>query len=184
MSYSFPQEPNGKGYAPAEVDEFIAKARRQFEDPSQFLVSSGLARHATFSLVKGGYAIAAVDAAIDRLEDTFAQKELAKARAEQGDFAMDDRLARYVDSLQGRINRPKGKRFKRAGWPLRGYSPKQVDALCQTIERFLVSGASLSSTDVRNQLFKAKRGGYAENQVDAFLDRTIEVIQLRKALSK
>jgi len=127
VSYSFPTETKGKGYDPAEVDDFIAKARRQFEDPSQFLVSSGLARHATFGLVKGGYSIAAVDAALDRLEDSFAQKELAKARVEQGDFALDDRLARFSDSLQGRIDRPRGKRFKHAAWPLRGYAPKQVD---------------------------------------------------------
>jgi len=184
VSYSFPLEPKGLGYSPAEVDEFIGRARRQFEDPSQYLVSSGLARHATFSLVKGGYSIAAVDTAIDRLEDTFAQKELAKQRAEQGDFAMDDRLSRYIDSLRGRIDRPKGKRFKHSSWPLRGYAPKQVDSFCQSIERYLVSGATLTAADVRGQLFKAKRGGYAENQVDAFLDRAIEVIQLRKALDK
>lgn len=184
MSYSFPQESKGLGYAPAEVDEFIGRARRQFEDPSQFLVSSGLARHATFSLVKGGYSIAAVDTAIDRLEDTFAQKELAKQRAELGDFALDDRLARFVESLQKRIDRPAGKRFSRASWPLRGYAPKQVDAFCQNLERFLVAGATLTAADVRSELFRAKRGGYAENQVDAFLDRAIEVIQLRKALGK
>jgi DivIVA domain-containing protein len=184
VSYSFDEQEKGLGYSPVEVDDFISKARRQFEDPTQFLVSSGLARHATFTLVKGGYSIVAVDSAIDRLEDTFAQKELAKQRAEQGDFALDDRLARFVDSLQGRIERSSGKRFKRATWPLRGYAPKQVDAFCQTLERYLVSGATLTAADVRGQLFKAKRGGYAENQVDAFLDRTIEVIQLRKALGK
>lgn len=184
MSYSFPTQEKGLGYAPAEVDAFIIKARRQFEDPTQFLVSSGLARHATFSLVKGGFSIAAVDSAIDRLEDTFAQKEIARQRAEQGDFAVDDKLARFIDSLQARIDRPKRKRFKHANWPLRGYSTKQVDSFCLALERYLFSGSTMTAADVRAQLFKAKRGGYSEGQVDAFLDRAIEVIQLRVALGK
>ena len=184
MSYSFPIQEKGLGYEPAEVDDFISKARRQFEDASQTLVSSSLARHATFKLVKGGYSIVAVDTAIDRLEDTFAQKEISQQLIEQGDFALDDRLARFTESLQVRIQRPKSKRFKRASWPLRGYSAKQVDALCITIERFLVANSTLTAADVRSQLFKAKRGGYSESQVDAFLDRTIDVIQLRSALTK
>ena len=184
MSYSFPKQEKGLGYAPAEVDEFIGKARLQFEDPSQFLVSSGFARHATFSMVKGGYAIAAVDTAIDRLEDTFAQKEISHQLADQGAFALDDRLARFIESLQGRSDRRKTKRFKRVSWPLRGYSPKQVDTFCMMLERYLFSNATLVPSDIRGQLFKVKRGGYSETQVDAFLDRAIEVIQLRQALGK
>lgn len=184
MSYSFPKQEKGLGYAPTDVDEFIGRARRQYEDPSQLLVSSNLARHATFALVKGGYSIAAVDTAIDRLEDSFAQKEISRQRKEQGDFALDDRLARFIESLQGRIDRPKAKRFSRAKWPLRGYSPKQVDSFCLSLERYLFSNATIVVGDVRGQLFKAKRGGYSENQVDAFLDRAIEVIQLREALGK
>ena len=184
MSYSFPKQEKGLGYAPAEVDEFIGKARLQFEDPLQLLVTSGLARHATFSMVKGGYSVAAVDTAIDRLEDTFAQKEISRQLAEQGDFALQDRLARFTESLQGRIDRRKSRRFKRATWPLRGYSPKQVDVFCMALERYLFSNATLVASDVRSQLFKVKRGGYSETQVDAFLDRAIEVIQLRHALDK
>lgn len=172
------------GYAPSDVDEFIGRARRQFEDPSQLLVSSNVARHSTFGLVKGGYSIAAVDAAIDRLEDAFAQKEILRQHQEQGDYSLDDRLAKFVESLQGRIDRPQAKRFGRAKWPLRGYSPKQVDTFCMSLERFLFSNATMVAADVRGQLFKVKRGGYSESQVDAFLDRAIEVIQLREALGK
>ncbi|MEO0023776.1 MAG: hypothetical protein RL196_217 [Actinomycetota bacterium] len=184
MSYVFAKEEHGLGYAPEEVDEFIAIARQQFEDPNQSLVSSGAARRAVFHLVKGGYSISAVDSAIDRLEDTFANKEIRRQLADQGEFALDDRLARFTDSLQSRLNRPKKKRFSHAVWPLRGYSMKQVDTFCQNLERYLVSGATMNASEVRNQLFKAKRGGYAENQVDAFLDRAVEVIQLRHALGK
>jgi len=184
VSYSFPIQKKGLGYAQAEVDEFIGSARRQFDDSTQELVSSAVARHSTFALVKGGYSIAAVDIAVDRLEDAFAVKEIQRELQQEGDFAMSDRLSRLVESLQGRIDRPKAKRFGRAVWPLRGYSPAEVDRFCMSLERFLFSNATIVASDVRGQLFRGKRGGYSESQVDAFLDRAIEVIQLREALGR
>ena len=183
MNYSFPlTKGRVQGYSTDQVDEFIGRARRQFEDPSQRIVSSGLLRGAEFSLVRQGYDIVAVDLALDRLEDAFAQKELALEITEMGRFAIEDRLAKFVDTLQGRIDRPKKKRFSRVNWPLRGYSRKQVDAFCEKLERYLFSGSSLNSGDVRKVLFRSKRGGYEEQKVDAFIERAIEVIQLRQAL--
>ncbi|MEY4367978.1 MAG: hypothetical protein RLZ28_1393 [Actinomycetota bacterium] len=183
MPYSFPRASSREhGYAPDQVDEFVAQARRQFEDKSQRVVSSALLRSAEFPLVRGGYEITAVDFALDRLEDTFAQQELASELESSGRFAIEDSLAKYVETLQLRIDRPRSKRFSRTTWPLRGYSRKQVDSFCESLERYLFSGSALTASDIRKLVFQSKRGGYEEQKVDAFIARAIEVIQLRQAL--
>jgi DivIVA domain-containing protein len=33
---------------------------------------------------------------------------------------------------------------------------------------------------VRRAIFKANRGGYVESQVDAFIDRVVEILQIEK----
>jgi len=131
--------------------------------------------------VKGGYQIELGDSAIERLEETFAAREIQKQKLEKGAYALDDRLARVSEIIRGRLERPKGKRFSSTGWILRGYNRKQVDALCERISRHLESGQELSPAEVRRSFFQAKRGGYAESQVDAFIDRVIEVLQIEAA---
>jgi DivIVA domain-containing protein len=185
VTFSFPSASSRDvGYSQDQVDEFISRARRQFEDPSQNVVSSELLRRAEFGLVRGGYDITSVDYALDRLEDAFAQKELARELAEMGSFALEDRLAKFVETLQLRIDRPRRKRFSKISWPLRGYSVKQVDEFCENLERYLFSGSAMTAGDVRKLLFRTKRGGYEEQKVDAFIERAIEVIHLRQALQK
>lgn len=169
------------GYNQAQVDDFVARARAQFADPSSAVVAADAVRSIEFDLVKGGYLIEPVDAAIERLEETFAAREILKQKVDAGAYALDDRLARVTDLVRGRIGRPKGKKFSNTGWLLRGYSRKQVDALCERIARHLDSGAQLSAAEVRRSIFQAKRGGYAESQVDAFIDRVIEVLQIEAA---
>jgi DivIVA domain-containing protein len=182
MSFSF-KTANKKtlGYDIAQVDEFIARARDQFSDPNSSLVAADAVRSVEFDLVKGGYLIEPVDAAIERLEETFAAREIQKQTSEKGAYALDDRLARVSDIVRGRLQRPKGKKFSSTGWLLRGYSRKQVDALCDRIARHLDEGQPLSPAEVRRSIFQAKRGGYAESQVDAFIDRVIEVLQIEAA---
>ena len=183
MSFSF-KVANKKtlGYEPTQVDEFIARARAQFADRNVALIAADAVRRVEFDLVKGGYAIESVDAAIERLEETFAVREIEKQKSERGSYALDDRLARVLEIVRGRVERPKGKKFSSTGWLLRGYSRKQVDALCERIARHLDSGAALSAAEVRRSIFQAKRGGYAESQVDAFIDRVIEGLQIEAAL--
>jgi DivIVA domain-containing protein len=169
------------GYDPAQVDEFIARARAQFAAPDLAVVAADAVRSIEFDLVKAGYVIEVVDAAIERLEETFAAREIQRQKAEKGSYALDDRLARITEILRGRLNRPKGKKFSSTGWLLRGYSRKQVDALCEQIARHFDSGTALLPAEVRRSIFRAKRGGYAESQVDAFIDRVIEALQIEAA---
>ena len=182
MSFSFKlANKNILGYDTVQVDEFVAQARAQFSNPASALVAAESVRRVEFDLVKGGYSIEQVDEAVERLEETFATREIQKQLAEQGAYALDDRLARVTELVRGRLQRPKGKRFSSTGWLLRGYSRKQVDALCERVARHLDSGAALSPAEIRRSIFQAKRGGYAESQVDAFIDRVIEVLQIKAA---
>ena len=179
MSYQFKLADAKKpGYQIDQVDEFIAKARAQYGDANQELLPANRVRAVEFDLVHGGYDIASVDAAIARLEDAFAAREIKHQLETKGDYAITDRFESTKELLFGRVERPKGKKFSRVKWIMRGYNRKQVDALCEHIERHFVSGAPLTVSEVRSSIFKATRGGYVEGQVDAFLDRTIELLQI------
>lgn len=181
MSFSFPRAgAKEHGYVPEQVNAFIDKARDQFNSPESDFVTSDLVRNAHFDLVKGGYLIGAVDSALDRLEDTFATREIQRQLQTRGDYAVADRLARIQEILRGRIQRPKRKKFSNTGILLRGYNRKQVDALCESVARHLDSETPLDLMTVRRVIFKASRAGYVESQVDAFIDRVLEVLQIEK----
>lgn len=174
---------NKYGYEVGQVEGFIEFARRQFADPKLTLVSAAQVRQNEFDLAKGGYDVADVDAGIDRLEDVFAKRELARQRVQLGDHMMRSRLERFVATLRGRLDLKPGHRFTHRTWLLRGYSRREVDAFCALVASHLETGESMSVQDVRTTVFKAKRGGYAENEVDAFIDRVVEVLQLERALA-
>ncbi len=170
------------GYSPAQVDAFIEVARRQFENPKLAVMTSAMVRENQFELVKGGYQITQVDAGIDQLEDALAKRELHRARVQLGEHMMNERLERYVASLRGRLSLKRRQRFSHRTLLLRGYSRREVDIFCEAVAAHLAGDKTMSVGDVRNTVFSAKRGGYAENEVDAFIDRFVEVLQLEKAL--
>lgn len=181
MSFTFPRVDAKKpGYSPEQVDQFLTRARAQFNNPVDGGVTAHDVRNTEFDLVHGGYSPEVIDGAMDKLEDSFASREIQRQKVERGSYALDDRLARVVELIRGRIERPKGQRFANTGLLLRGYSRKQVDALCEHIVRHLDSEAPLAIDEVRRVVFNAKRGGYVEAQVDAFIDRVIEALQIEQ----
>lgn len=181
MSFTFPRvDKNKPGYSAEQVDNFLAQARGQFTSPVEGGISAHDVRNTEFDLVHGGYAPDVIDAAMDKLEDSFASREIQRQKTAKGSYALDDRLARVLELVRGRVERPRKKRFSSTGLLLRGYSRKQVDALCEHIARHLDSGASIGMDDVRRVVFNAKRGGYVEAQVDAFIDRIIEALQIEQ----
>jgi DivIVA domain-containing protein len=137
-------------------------------------------RNTEFDLVHGGYDLLAVDTAMDRLEDAFAAREIQRQKLFRGDFAVNDRLERITEIVRGRLDRPKRKKFSNVGFLLRGYDRKQVDLLCAQVADHLNSGNQLHLNVVRRAIFTAKRGGYVESQVDAFIDRVVEILQIEK----
>jgi DivIVA domain-containing protein len=181
VSYSFPTSaPKQLGYEKAQVDQFVAKARAQYSDISLEVVTANLLRNTEFDLVNGGYEIISVDTAMDRLEDAFAAREINHQKQAGGQAAIEDRLMRITEIVYGRILRPNRKKFSNVGLLLRGYNRKQVDSLCEQVSAHLYSGVPLQLNVVRRAIFKADRGGYVESQVDAFIDRVIEILQIEK----
>ncbi len=183
MSAHFPfVSKRSLGYDPKQVDELIAVARSHFSDPSIHLVSAAKLRNSQFALVKGGYSIPAVDAALDRLDDAFGVQEAQKQIAVTGHHGLESKIEHLIELLSGRIARPKGKKFKRVSRLVRGYSTKQVDQFLADVGGSLQSGLSSSERTervvrLRSVEFSTKWGGYAEEQVDSFIDRAVELTQ-------
>lgn len=181
MSFTFPTAAKKKpGYSKSQVDAFLARAREQFNNPSLNGVTAHEVRNTEFDLTHGGYALDVVDGAMDKLEDSFASREIQRQKTDKGLYALDDRFSRVVELIKGRLERPRKQRFSNTGILLRGYSRKQVDALCEHVMRHFESSAPITLDDVRRVVFNAKRGGYVEAQVDAFIDRVIEALQIEQ----
>jgi DivIVA domain-containing protein len=60
----------------------------------------------------------------------------------------------------------------------RGYEKKKVDELCDQLMAHFQGGPRIKVYKVRRAQFSATRSGYSMPQVDSFLDRVIEALQL------
>mgnify|MGYP000553008093 CR=1 FL=1 len=179
MSFTFPKTKK-LGYDPAEVDSFIAVAREKFANRDDVVFSADEVRRVEFKLVRGGYSVSAVDGAIDRLEDAFAESEQKNRTATLGFDAGRERLASLKSLISGRLDRPKRQHFSSSGLILRGYDRKQVDRFLASVAAHIETGRELDLNSARRAVFKVKRGGYAENQVDAFIERVVELLHLER----
>ncbi|MBS1905361.1 MAG: DivIVA domain-containing protein [Actinobacteria bacterium] len=173
---SFPVLPRReKGYQRAAVDTFLARARGAFEDGESGIGSADI-RSASFPLVRGGYDIPAVDAALARVEEAFAQRERARAVATEGPSEWVGRARADAQVILDHLSRPQGHRFARTGMLTFGYRVDEVDHVAKRIVRFLRDGDALTAEQVRQTAFRMQRRGYREEQVDALLDATIDVL--------
>jgi DivIVA domain-containing protein len=168
------------GYDQAQVDAFIDMARTQYENPVGHLLTSERIRETEFDLVRSGYQVEAVDAALDRIEDALADREIKRKIETRGLESVADHLLRVREILVTRASRPKRKRFEKVSWPARGYNKREVDKLCNLILEHLINEEKLKMAEVRRIVFSAQRGGYAENQVDAFIDRVVQVLHIER----
>lgn len=168
------------GYEPEQVDAFLSMARQQYDNPSGHLLTAERIRETEFDLIRGGYEVASVDTALDRIEDALADREISRKRESRGVESVTDHLLRLREIVVGRADRPKGKRFARVSWPSRGYNRKEVDKLCKLILEHIINEEKLTMAEVRRIVFSAQRGGYAENQVDAFIDRVVQILHIER----
>ena len=183
MSYSFKRSGRRKlGYDIGQVDEFLQTAREQYNNSTKNLISVLDVRTARFKLVRNGYAISVVDAALEKLEDAFASNEYQRELAKTGYFEFSEDLKEVKEMVAARANRSKGRKFSKRLWPNRGYSVREVDKFCSYLGKMLDTKANLTVKEVRVAIFKSKRGGYAEYQVDAFLEKVVEVLQREAAI--
>jgi len=109
------------GYDPEIVDEFLDRAKQVFEGEGDGLASADI-RQKVFPLVsKDGYATKAVDEALWRLEEAFADKErVERTNAEGEENYYHDVRARAQEILD-RVARPSGKKFRRSSLLQPGY---------------------------------------------------------------
>lgn len=183
MSTSFKRSGRRKlGYDIDQVDEFLQAAREQYDDPSKEIVSVFDVRTARFGLVRNGYSISVVDSALEKLEDAFAERQYQREVKTSGYFEFTEDLKELREMVLSRSQRKRGRKFSRRVWPNRGYSVREVDKFCSYLGKKLDSKANLTVKEVRISTFKAKRGGYAEYQVDAFLEKVVEVLQRETAV--
>ncbi|MDR6416229.1 DivIVA domain-containing protein [Pseudarthrobacter sulfonivorans] len=172
---------NEFGYNARQVDQFLERAKVALETPEAAIspVSSADVRAVSFDPVKGGYAAAVVDAALDRLEDAFARRERDELIAARGEEAWLREIGNLSGILRGRLHRPDGERFRRpAKKKARSYNIPDVDKLCYDLIGYLEEDKPLSVDSVRRAVFRPAEGqeGYEETQVDAFLDRVVELM--------
>lgn len=172
------------GYDPAEVDDFLERVAAVLKATSEQEgaapgVASREVRERVFDRVLGGYAPAPVDARLDQLEDELADRERDAFVTEHGPERWEEHLELLGQTLLGRLNRPRGERFRRPSQRKQlGYSVADVDVLCDRITEHFRSDEALDPSIVRNAVFRQAQGQrcYEEQQVDAFLDRVVELI--------
>ena len=166
-----------KGYQKKAVDAFLARARAAFEgDPSAVEMTAADVRTAAFPLVKHGYVIASVDAALGRVEDAFAARARGAAIAGTGRSSWVAQSREHAQEILDRISRPRGERFRRVAWPAYGYRVDEVDIVVDKLAAYLADGRPVTVDQVRSVAFRMQRRGYREAQVDAVLDAIVDVM--------
>lgn len=164
-----------RGYHRAAVDTFLDSARTAFEQ-SRTDFGADDVRAASFPLVRGGYVIADVDAALARVEDAFAQRAREQAIRSVGVELWVARARDDAQQVLDHLSRARRQRFARTSILTFGYRIDEVDHVADRISAFLRDGDALEVEQVRSAAFRMQRGGYREEQVDALLDATVEVM--------
>lgn len=173
---SFPEaRGREKGYEKRSVDAFLARAKNAFEAGGEPLTALDV-RQVSFPLVRRGYAIAPVDAALGRIEDAFAARERADVVATRGAHEWVGQTREAAQAVLDRLARPKRRRFDRVSRLRYGYRIEEVDLVADKIARYLEHGDAITVEQVRSVAFRMQRGGYREAQVDAVLDAVVDVM--------
>lgn len=183
-----PRCPPGEwGYDEAQVDDFLAAVRSALRgsrpgagaEPGRAAVLSTQVRSAAFSGTRGGYRPEAVDELLEAAEESLAAAEREQCLHERGPEAWQEHVDALTRLLRNRLDRPRTQRFRRPSRPrLPGYSAAHVDVLCERLRDRLEGTAPLEPAELRRAVFPIAHGerGYEEHQVDAFLDRAVQLL--------
>ncbi|PWD50079.1 cell division protein DivIVA [Serinibacter arcticus] len=197
MTELFPRvSATARGYDIEQVDTFFERARRDYEGsvtgdaseqadgpdepdttPAEEPLDASAVRVAAFDLVRHGYAPAAVDAALDRLEAAFVAADRADFIAENGQSSWMSGVVERATTLYERLTRPPRERFAPPERG-RGYDSAQVDALLDRLVAYFDEGTAIKAAQVRSTTFASapRSRAYAEGPVDAYLDRVVDVL--------
>lgn len=179
MTHAFPLA-TGKqlGYNIEQVDAFLERARDSFEngENAQRTVTSAEVRDTAFRLQRKGYSARFVDAAMDRLEEVFFDRERKAHIAAYGEDAWWAEAKQLLREVRGRLQRPRGERFRRRGIFASGYRQTEVDAFLDRVTAMLAGEQPLTTAQVRSVVFHSELRGYDEDQVDALLDAVVQLM--------
>ena len=162
-----------KGYSRRQVDSFLTSVEAALSGAAR-LPSAAQVRAAGFELVRGGYQVVAVDAALDELEQRVL---VARAMAGADSVAAGDPVAERVSLLRD-LASSYGQRFPRVRRLRRGYDPGYVDALLDRVTAALKGNGGITAEEVRRSAFPPRWGGYDDRAVDAALDRVVDLMQV------
>lgn len=178
MSATFPTVTGrARGYDIEQVETFLKDARAAYSGESGAPeVTAESIRRTAFSMVKHGYVAENVDSAMERLEDAFAMRERDRVLRATGDETWFGDAKSTAEAVVARLERPEGHRFDRVTFLTTGYHPKDVDRLAARLRGYFSEGKALSIEEVRTSVFRAKKGGYREGQVDLVLDAVVDVM--------
>lgn len=167
------------GYQQDQVEQFLDLARSTYEGAAEtgVVMTSEDVRRMSFAVKRGGYSARYVDAAMDRLEEVFFERERRVRMRADGEDAWWNETRALLSEVRGRLQRPRGKRFRRRGVFATGYRRSQVDAFLDRVaEMFENRELGLAPSEVRDVVFHSEWRGYDEEQVDALLDGVVELI--------
>lgn len=188
-----------EGYDPAQVDEFLERSHQLYDSPEPRLTQEEI-QNTSFSIVKNGYSVAEVDAALTRLEGAVVDKRTQWDVQHYGRVAWRARTDTLARSLHDRAARPHGERFSDGRPNKPSYDRKQVDHMIDCViaqiadklgktSGIAVEGAAepkkwrkdpeeWTLSDVADIMFTRHTGhhGYDERQVDAYINRMLQVL--------
>jgi DivIVA domain-containing protein len=176
-----------RGYDVVQVDELLAAVRAALQDAppgpgpahrSEAVLSTQV-RAAVFADARGGYRPEAVDGLLDAAEDALAAAEREQCLRDRGPEAWQEHVDALARLLRNRLDRPRTQRFRRPSRPrAQGYSAAHVDVLCERLGARLEGAADLAPAELRRAVFPPAQGerSYEEQQVDAFLDRAVQLL--------
>jgi DivIVA domain-containing protein len=176
-----------RGYDVAQVDDLLAAVHAALQDAppgpgpehGSGTVLSTQVRAAVFAGARGGYRPEAVDELLDAAEESLAAAERERCLRARGPEAWQEHLDALTRLLRNRLDRPRTQRFRRPSRPrAQGYSAAHVDVLCERLGARLVGAAPLEPAELRRAVFPPAQGerSYEEQQVDAFLDRAVQLL--------
>lgn len=183
-----------KGYDVHQVDAFLEQAHALYEADGIQLHRSDI-QDASFDIVKGGYAIPQVDAALERLEQAVTDKQTQYDIAQLGRVAWKAQTEDQFQELDRHAQRAEGQRFAPAQPKTPSYDRKQVDRLIDRVlakaeaelERISAGSSgrqgpeadpTLTSQYVEDVSFTQRKGkhGYDERQVDYYLNACVNLL--------
>ncbi|WP_424347179.1 DivIVA domain-containing protein [Kocuria sp. CH-021] len=189
--------PAERGYDVEQVDDVLAGVRAALggapdgfapdgsapdgpaagEDPRA--LTSTQVRAVVFAAARGGYRPEAVDELLEAAEDALAAAEREQCLRARGPEAWQEHVDALARLLRNRLDRPRTQRFRRPSRPrAQGYSAAHVDVLCERLGARLAGAAPLEPAELRRAVFPPAQGerSYEEQQVDAFLDRAVQLL--------